>query len=53
MDNSDQNVLRASSNISALTTIPANQINTYDVVKNTKIVISKTAVEQIKEVYGE
>ena len=53
MDNSDQNVLRASSNISALTTSPANQINTYDVVKNTKIVISKTAVEQIKEVYGE
>ena len=53
MDNSDQNVLRASSKISALTTIPANQINTYDVVKNTKIVISKTAVEQIKEVYGE
>ena len=53
MDNSDQNVLRACSNIGAVSTLPANQINTYDVVKNSKIVISKTAVEQIKEVYGE
>ena len=53
MDNSDQAVLRACSNISALTTIHSSQINTYDVVKNSKIVISKTAIEQIKEVYGE
>ena len=53
MDNSDQNVLRACSNIGAVSTLPANQINTYDVVQNSKIVISKTAVEQIKEVYGE
>lgn len=51
MDNADESVMRASSNISALTTIPATQINTYDVVKNSKIVISKTAVEQIKEVF--
>ena len=53
MDNADEAVLRASANIKAISTIPACQINTYDVVKNAKIVISKTAVEQIKEVYGE
>lgn len=53
MDNADQNVLRASANIQAISTLPASQINTYDVVKNAKIVISKDAVKQIEEVYGE
>ncbi|MBQ9103768.1 MAG: 50S ribosomal protein L4 [Clostridia bacterium] len=53
MDNADEMVLRASANIEKISTIPANQINTYDVVKNAKIVISKKAVEQIEEVYGE
>ena len=53
MDNSDEAVLRASANLSAITTIAASQINTYDVVKNAKIVMSKQAVQQIEEVYGE
>ena len=53
MDNADQDVLRASANIQAISTLPASQINTYDVVKNAKIVISKDAVKQIEEVYGE
>ncbi len=53
MDNSDELVLRSCANIKEVTTIPASQINTYDVVKNSKLVISKQAVEQIKEVYGE
>ena len=53
MDNADENVLRASSNLAKLTTIPVEQINTYDVVKNAKIVISKKSIEQIEEVYGE
>ena len=53
MDNSDEAVLRASANICTVSTIPADQINTYDVVKNAKIVISKKAIEQIEEVYGE
>ncbi len=53
MDNADQAVLRASANIEAISTLPVDQLNTYDVVKNAKIVISKTAVEQIQEVYGE
>ena len=53
MDNSDEAVLRASANLSAVTTISASQINTYDVVRNAKIVMSKQAVQQIEEVYGE
>lgn len=53
MDNSDEAVLRASANISTVSTIYVDQINTYDVVKNSKIVISKKAVERIEEVYGE
>ena len=53
MDNSDEKVLRASANLAKVSTIPADQINTYDVVKNAKLVISKQAVQQIEEVYGE
>ncbi len=53
MDNADEAVLRASANIPTLSTIAASQINTYDVVKNAKIVMSKQAVQQIEEVYGE
>ena len=53
MDNNDENVIRASANIKAISTIASNQLNTYDVVKNNKLVISKQAVQQIQEVYGE
>ena len=53
MDNDDVNVIRASANIAELTTINVNLLNTYEIVKNANIVISKKAIEQIKEVYGE
>ena len=53
MDNNDESVLRASANLAKVSTIAASQINTYDVVKNAKLVISKQAVQQIEEVYGE
>lgn len=53
LDNADQAVLRASANLSAISTIPVEQINTYDVVKNAKVVISKKAVLKLQEVYGE
>lgn len=53
MDNSDEQVLRACANIQSIDTILVNHLNTYDVVKNSKIVISKKAVEIIEEVYGE
>ena len=53
LDSADEAVLRASANLNKLDTIPVRQINTYDVVKNAKLVISKKAVEYIEEVYGE
>ncbi len=53
MDNSDEAVLRASANLAKVTTISVNQLNTYEVVKNAKIVISKNAIKKIEEVYGE
>ncbi len=53
MDNNDEAVLRASANIEKVSTIAVEQINAYDVVKNAKLVISKQAVKQIEEVYGE
>lgn len=52
MSNSDEAVLRAASNIKKLNTLPVEQINTYDVVKNAKVVISKEAAEKLQEVYG-
>lgn len=51
MDNADVNVLRASANIEKLSTIPVEQINTYDLVKNAKVVITKEAVKKIEEAY--
>lgn len=53
MDDSNEDVLRAVSNIKEVTPVNVAQINTYDVVKNAKIVISKKAIEKITEVYGE
>ena len=53
MDNADEAVLRAANNVQEVTTSSVNQINTYDIVKNDKIVISKKAAKQIEEVYGE
>lgn len=53
LDNVNEAVLRASANLKKLNAIQVNQINTYDVVKNAKLVISKKAVEYIQEVYGE
>ncbi len=51
MDNADVNVLRASANVQAISTIPVEQINTYDIVKNAKVVITAEAVKKIEEAY--
>ena len=53
LDNADEAVLHAGSNIKKVSFTGANLINTYDIVKNAKIVMSKKAVEMIEEVYGE
>lgn len=51
MDNSDEMVLRASANVKEITTIPVEQLNTYDVVRNAKVVITRDAVKKIEEAY--
>ena len=52
MDNDDRNVILASRNIEKLSTLPVAQISTYEVVANSKVVLTKGAVEKIQEVYG-
>lgn len=52
MDNDDVNIILASRNIQKLSTLPVEQINTYDVVANAKVVLTKGAAEKIQEVYG-
>ena len=53
LDNADEAVLRASANLKKVNTLSVKQINTYDVVKNAVIVLSKGSVEKLQEVYGE
>ena len=53
MDNSDELVIRAARNIKKLSTMPVAELNTYDVVKNAVVVLSKGSVEKLQEVYGE
>lgn len=53
MNNSDELVLRACGNLSKVMTLPVEQLNTYDIVKNAVVVIAKGAVEKLEEVYGE
>ena len=52
MDNQDNNVILASRNIQKLQTLPVVLISTYEVVANQKIVLTKSAVEKMQEVYG-
>ena len=53
MDNDDINVIRAARNIEKLSTLPVQQISTYEVVSNAKVVLTKAAVQKLEEVYGE
>lgn len=52
MDNSDENVVLAARNLETLKTVPVDQLNTYDVVANAVVVMTKGAVEKIEEVYA-
>ena len=52
MGNNDVKVIRSAANIPTLQTIPVEQLNTYDVVKNAVIVLAQSAVAKLEEVYG-
>lgn len=53
MDNADEKVILAARNLEKLTTLPVEQISTYEVVANAKVVLTREAVKKIEEVYGE
>ena len=53
MNDNDTLVIRAARSLEKLQTLPVDQLNTYDVVKNAVVVIAKDAVEKLQEVYGE
>lgn len=53
MDNNDEKVILAARNIEKLSTLPVAQISTYEVVANSKVVLTKGAVKKLEEVYGE
>ena len=50
MDNNDVMVIRAAANIPSVQTLPLAQLSTYEVVANSKVVFTKTAVEKFQEV---
>lgn len=52
MSDNDSLVIRAARNIKALQTLPVNELNTYDVVKNSVLVMSADAVDAVQELYG-
>ena len=52
MDNNDVNVIRAAANLPKLATLPLAQLSTYEVVVNSKVVMTKAAVEKFQEVNG-
>ena len=53
MCNNDAKVIRAARNLQNVTTLPVEQLNTYDIVRNSVIVLAQGSVEKLQEVYGE
>lgn len=49
MNNNDEKVRRAANNIAKLQTLPVEQLNTYDIVKNAVVVLAKGSVEKLQE----
>ena len=52
MDSFDADVILAARNIQSLSTMDVAQLNTYDVVANKVVVLTKKAVEMLEEVYA-
>lgn len=49
---SDENVYKSARNIEGVSIIPANNINVYDLLKFSKVIMTKDAVSKIEEVYA-
>lgn len=48
----NENVERSAHNIPGVKTLLANTINVYDIVKHSKLIITKDAVSKVEEVYA-
>ena len=49
---SDENEYKSARNIEGVSIIPANNINVYDLLKFSKVIMTKDAVSKIEEVYA-
>ncbi len=52
MDNANENVILAARNLDKLHTISVSEINTYEVVANAVVVLTKASVQRLEEVYA-
>ena len=48
----NENVYKSARNIQNVSVLPVNNINVYDLLNNTKVIITKDAVSTIEEVYA-
>ena len=48
----NENVYKSARNIEGVSVLPVNNINVYDLLNNTKVIITKDAVSKIEEVYA-
>ena len=51
MDENDENVILAARNLDTLSTISVDEINTYEIVANAVVVLTKGTVEKLEEAY--
>lgn len=52
-EDKDENVLRAGANIPTVSVTTADLLNTYEVVANKNVVLTKAAIKSIEEAYAE
>lgn len=52
MDEQDANVILAARNLENLSTISVSEINTYEIVANAVVVLTKGSVKKLEEVYA-
>ena len=52
MSEKDELVIRATNNLPRVSTMNVDLLNTYDVVANAKVVMTKAAAEKFQEVYA-
>ena len=48
----NENVFKSARNIEGVAVMPVNNINVYDLLKYTKVIMTEAAVRKIEEVYA-